>query len=142
AGTSIARGVSERSVFSEESIVAISCPSTTDDVDDSENDDPDRIHEMPVQRQHVDTTGLIRTNTAGQTEQQRDQKHHKTGSHVKGMQADERVIGGTKEVGRNRQAVVVNQPVPLLRRAVHEETAQNYCEQPQPKEYAALSQPE
>ena len=45
----------------------------------------------------------------------RDQREHdQTCGDVKGMQADERVIGCSKQVGRDCQPVFVDQPVPFL----------------------------
>ena len=65
------------------------------------------------------------------SEHRDDREHDQTCGDVKGMQADQRVIGCSEQVGRDRQPVFVDQPVPFLRRAVEEQTTKRNGEQPQ-----------
>src|SRR5215470_16823965 len=66
AGTSISRGVWRLSLNSSViSNVAISLPSASQNVNDSENNDPDRVHKMPVQGKHFHTTGVLPSDSAG-----------------------------------------------------------------------------
>src|SRR5215470_12924311 len=59
-GTSISRGVWRLSFNSSViSNVAISLLSASQNVNDSENDDPNRIHKVPVQRKHFHTARVL-----------------------------------------------------------------------------------
>ena len=91
--------------------------SAPDNVNHGENDDPHAIHKMPVHGKHSDASGLILAYAARQTEEQHDDEHDQTGREVKSVQADQRVIGRSKEVGGDGQPAFVDQPVPFLARA-------------------------
>src|SRR5215510_14054542 len=68
------------------------------DVDHSEDDDPDAIDKMPVQRKHADASRLIRADTARQPEHENDEEHDEACGHVKSVQTDQRVIRCSKEI--------------------------------------------
>src|SRR5215472_15676186 len=79
-GTSISRGVSRLLLnCSFISNVAISLPSASQNVNDSENDDPNHFH----------TTGVLPSDSAGKGEDRYNDEHDQSCSDVKRVQADE-----------------------------------------------------
>src|SRR5690348_4790040 len=85
--------------------------SATHNVDDGEDDDPNAIDKMPVQRKHIDASRLIPPDTASQTEHKHDAKHDQTCGDVKSVQTDQRVISRSKEVRGDPEPVFVDQTV-------------------------------
>src|SRR5579864_8597012 len=134
AGTSIVRGVRHVSFnCSVANSVAIST-SAAENVNYGKNHNPYGVDEMPVHREHFDVTGLLHPHTAAKAEHRNGHEHDETRCDVKRVQADKRVIGCSEQVGRDRQPVFVDQPVPFLRRAIEEQTTQCNGEQPESKE--------
>src|SRR5580704_4321952 len=84
------------------------------DVNHGENYDPNGIDKMPIQRKHIDTAGLIFVDPSSQTKDKDDSEHDQSCSDVKRVQANKRIISRSEEIGRDRQPVFVNEPVPLL----------------------------
>src|SRR4051812_42167954 len=62
--------------------------SPSDDVDHGEHDHPHRVHEMPVERQHVHARRLSGADAAGKPEQKDNGQHQQTDGDVKRVQAD------------------------------------------------------
>src|SRR5215467_584732 len=94
AGTCISRAVPWLSLNSSViSNVAISLflfvASASQHVNDSENDDPNRIHKMPVQGKHFYSRGVFFPDPAGQGEDRHNNHHDHSCSDVKRVQADE-----------------------------------------------------
>src|SRR5262245_40361940 len=90
AGTSISPGVWLLSLNSSViSNVGISLPSASENVNHSENDDPNYIHEMPVHGKHIYATGVFRADPAGNGKNRHDQQHDQPHSDVERMQANE-----------------------------------------------------
>ena len=134
AGTSISRGVRHVSFnCSVADIVAMST-SAAENVNYGKNHNPYGIDEMPVHREHFDATRLLHSHTATKSEHRNNHEHDQTCGDVKRVQPDKRVIGCPEEVGRDRQPVFVDQPVPFLRRAIEEQATERNGEQPQSKE--------
>src|SRR5262249_12026988 len=94
---------------------------------------------MPVQRKHLDARRLIRSDTTRQAEKQHDTQHYQTCGDVKGVQTNQRVVGRSKEIGRDGQPVFVNKPMPFLTSAKQKEAAQYKGEQPPREKSAALT---
>src|SRR5579871_6089002 len=88
--------------------------STSDDVNHGENYNPNCIDKVPVQREYNDAAKMILVHLSRQTEDENDSKHNQAGCDVKRVQPNQRVICGSEQIGRNRQPMLVNQPVPLL----------------------------
>src|SRR5215471_20986114 len=90
AGTSISRGVWRLSFNSSViSNVAISLPSASQNVNDSENDDPNRIHKVPVQRKHFHTARVLGADLARKGKDRHDDEHDDSHGDVERMQANE-----------------------------------------------------
>ena len=69
--------------------IPISSRSPSNDVDDGEHDDPDRIDEMPVERQHLDASAVLRSDLPSQREQENGRQSKKPDRHMEGVQADQ-----------------------------------------------------
>src|SRR5215467_13238368 len=83
AGTSISLGVCRLSLNSSViSNVAISLPSASQNVNDGEDDDPNRIYKMPIQGKHFYTPGVFRAHPAGKREDRHDHEHDHSCSDV------------------------------------------------------------
>src|SRR5215469_6777419 len=114
AGTSISRGIWRLSFNSSViSKVAISLPSASQNVNHSKNNDPDRIHKVPVQREDFYTPGVFPADSAGKGKDRHNDEHDHSHSDVERMQADERKISCPEQIGGDRQPVFIDQPVPL-----------------------------
>src|SRR5437870_3140003 len=58
-------------------------------VDHREDDNPDAIDKMPVQRKHADAGRLVRADTACQPKDEHDAKHDQACSDVKSVQTNQ-----------------------------------------------------
>src|SRR5215469_5089338 len=115
AGTSISRGAWRFSLTcSLISNVAISLPSASQNVHDGKNDDPNRIHKMPVQRKDFYTTGVFLSDATGKREDRHNDEHDQSCGDVERVEADEGVVGCPEQIGGDRQPVFIDQPMPLL----------------------------
>src|SRR5262245_6180190 len=108
-----------------------------DNVDHGEDDDPDAIDKMPIQRKHADASRLFRAETACQPEHENGEEHDQTCGDVKSVQTNQGVVSRSKEVRGDLQPVFVDQTVPFAARAVKKEGAQNDRERPQTQESAS-----
>src|SRR6266403_2149317 len=95
--------------------------SATQNVDNSKNNDPHGIHKMPVQGKYVDASRLLWSDATSKPEKEHDAQHDQSSTHVKGMQANQRIVRCSKKVRGNSEAVLVNQAVPFLASAVQKE---------------------
>src|SRR5580704_4000682 len=86
---------------------------TTDDVNDGEDNDPDSIDKVPVQRQDLNAFGVFFAYVAGDGENEHQQQGAQTDNHVRSMQADQRVERSAEEIGADGQPILVDQLVPL-----------------------------
>src|SRR5215469_11716572 len=124
AGTSISTGARGLcSTCSTDTSVAMFFSSAAENVNDGENNDPHGIHKMPVHGQHLDASRLLRRNATCQPEKQHDAQQDQSNSHVRGVQANQRVVRCSEKVRRDGEPVFVNQAVPFLAGAVQEEGA-------------------
>ena len=62
---------------------------STEDVNDGEDDDPDSIDEMPVERKNFQTAGVLGSHGAIERKDQREREHDEADQDVRGMQADQ-----------------------------------------------------
>src|SRR5262245_8712675 len=85
---------------------------------------------MPVQSQHVDALRVIAPYLARDSERQHDGHHHETGGDVSRVQTDERVVRRAKEIRRDRQTVLVDEPMPFPTGAIEKCRAQQERERP------------
>src|SRR5215467_11948174 len=132
AGTSILRGVEGRSLdCSFISNVAISRSSATKHVHNRKNNDPNRIHKMPVQRKHSDTMRVLPSDLAGKREDRHDEEHDYSYGDVECVQTYERVVGCPEEIGGDRQPALVDQPMPLSSGTKEKQATQQNRERPQ-----------
>src|SRR5262249_1963252 len=104
--------------------------SAAENVNNSKNNDPHGINKMPVHGQHVDAGRLLGPNATCQPEKQHDAQQDQSDTHVRSVQANQRVVRCSKKIRGNGQPVFVDQPVPFLTSAVQKETAENDGEQP------------
>src|SRR5437867_580486 len=63
--------------------------SAAHNVDHGEDDDPNAIDKMPVQRKHADASRLITADTACQPEREHDAEHHQTCGDVKSVETNQ-----------------------------------------------------
>src|SRR5712692_1095573 len=134
AGSSIVRGRREPSFnCSVANSVAMST-SAPENVNYGKNHNPYGVDEVPVHREHFDVTRLLHSHTATKSEHRNGQEHDETSGDVKRVQADKRVICCSEKVGRDRQPVFIDQPVPFLRCAIEEQSTKCDSEQPESKE--------
>ena len=95
-------------------------------------------HTASTKCQYIESTamrpGSARSNASGKSEYRDQRKHNQAHGDVKGMQADERVIGCSKQVRRDCESVFIDQPVPFHGRAVEEQAAQGNGQQPEAEE--------
>src|SRR5271155_294215 len=118
AGTSIVRGVRHASFnCSVVDIVAMST-SAAENVHNGKNYNPYGVDEMPVHREHFDAARILLSHTTTKSEHRNCHEHDETCGDVKRVQPDKRVICRPEQVGRDRQPVFVDQPVPFLGSAI------------------------
>src|ERR1700722_20880970 len=109
-------------------------PSATDDVNYGEHNDPDRIHEMPIQRKDVRPLAVLWFHFAQESENHANDENDQTRGDVKRVQADKRVIRRAKKIRAYGQVLFENQVLPLTARFDQENDAQcNGHEPPQSK---------
>src|SRR5215470_18099976 len=82
--------------------------SAPQNVDNRENNDPNAIHEMPVERKHFGAFGLLRSNAAGQSKEKYDSQQEQTDNYVRGVQPHQGVVRGSKEIRGNSQSMFIN----------------------------------
>ena len=82
---------------------------------------------MPVPGKDFDASALFASNPACESEEQYGADHDETNSHVKGVQADERVVRRAKKICGDGESVFVDQAVPFLAGAVKKEAAEKEC---------------
>src|SRR4051812_14511607 len=111
--------------------------SAAENVNYGKNHNPYGVDEMPVHREHFDVTGLLHFHTATKSEHRDRYQHDETCGDVKRMQPDERVICCPEQVGRDREPVLVDQPMPFLRGAIEKQSTKRDGEQPESKESEA-----
>src|ERR1700677_3458138 len=105
--------------------------SASKNVNHGEHHNPHGIDEMPVHREHFDVIRLLHSHTTSKAEDRNHREHDETCCDVKGMQADEREVRCSEEVGRDCESMFVNQPVPFQGRAVEKQATQRNGQQPQ-----------
>src|SRR5208282_6039248 len=134
AGTSIVRGVRQVSFdCSVADMIAMSA-SAPENVNYGKNHNPYGVDEMPVHREHVDATRMLLFHTTAKSEHRNSHEHDETCGDVKRVQPDKRVVRCPEQVGRNRQAVFVDQPVPFPPCAIEKQSTKRDSEQPESKE--------
>src|SRR6516225_2932550 len=110
--------------------------SSSDQVHHGENDNPNHVYKMPVQREHIHVLGVRLVYLARERQKHYQRQPHQTRGHVKCVQPNQRVIGGAKKIRRNCQSLVVNQAVPLAGSANQKNRAQRQCDKPENPEGA------
>src|SRR6266404_8315300 len=90
-----------------------SLPSASNDVDHRENHNPNRVHKMPIETENIHALGMLALDISKQCEQQDRQESKQAHHHVESMQSDQRKVSGPKQVGLNRESLVINQMSPL-----------------------------
>ena len=81
------------------------CGLSAEDVDNGEDDNPDGVDKMPVEREHFEPAGVLAGERAGEREEQSEREHDEADDDVDGVQANERVKGGAEEIGLDGEAV-------------------------------------
>src|SRR6266481_7275344 len=114
---------------SEQASLIYLAPSAPDHVDDGEDDDPDRVDEMPVpghELHALDVRGLERPRPGEHAD---EREHHDPDDHVRGVQADQRVKRRPEQIRPDRQSVPRDEPHPLGRGTGEEHDRQQYRRQ-------------
>src|SRR5260221_318806 len=86
---------------------SISLSSAPKHVDDGEHDDPDGVHEVPVEGQHSDPRRMLPADVPGDGERRDDRHENQADDHVERVQADQRVVRGPEQVRGDREPVLV-----------------------------------
>src|SRR5580698_5195043 len=107
-------------------------------IDHKKNDDPNHINEMPVERQHVHAFVVLLLHPAKQRKRENEREAEQADRDVKCVQTHERVVGGAKQVGLDREAFVINQVMPLAGGADEENRAKRDGERPKRRKYSAI----
>src|SRR5215469_1939428 len=110
--------------------------SSSDQVHYGENDDPNHVYKMPVQREHIHVLGVCLVYLARERQKHYQRQPHQTRGHVKCVQPHQRVIGGAEKIRRDCQSPLVNQAMPLAGRAHQKNRAQRQCDKPENPERA------
>src|SRR5580698_5741830 len=76
--------------------VSMASPLDSNQVDNRENDHPNRVDEVPVHRQDLHPLGVLAPELRGETEDRYRSEGQQSDGHVKRMQADQRVIRGAE----------------------------------------------
>ena len=87
--------------------------SGADDVNDGDDDNPDRVHEMPIPGNHLDVLGVVCGDLAQQAEDEDEGQEKKPDDHMARMEPDERVERGAEDVRRQGEVVLVDEVLPL-----------------------------
>src|ERR1017187_237073 len=127
-GHAVGRGswIAAGSVFGCWSCIAVLWLLSAEEVNNGEDDDPDGVDKMPVERKHLDPAGVFGGEAAGEREDEGQRKHDEADDDVAGVQADERVEGGAEEISADGEAVAVDELVPLMRGAAEEDASEQY----------------
>src|SRR6202035_3294926 len=96
-----------------------------DDVDESEDDDPYGIHEVPVERKHLDAFAVVRPELTGEGKEKHEPEHEQTEDYMRGMKTHQRVVGRAKEIGADGEVLVGDELVPLQAGVGQKDGAQN-----------------
>ena len=82
-------------------------------VDNSEDHDPNCVYEVPIERQYVNSLGVLLLHLSEKCECHHCRQAHEAHDHVKAVQPDQGVISGSKQVCADRQSLFVDQPMPF-----------------------------
>src|SRR5437899_11458370 len=99
-------------------------------VDHGENNHPHGVHKMPVKGQNIDALGVLLSYIAKQGSQQYRCHSPHAYRDVEGMQTNERIVGGSEQVGLNRKTFVVDQVAPLKSCAGEKQRSEGECQRP------------
>src|SRR5271154_3189060 len=116
--------------------------SASNDVNDCEHDDPNRVHEVPVERQHMRALGVFLFDETAHREGHDNQHRQQTSNDVGRVQTDERIERRAKEVRLNRESFVVNQVLPLTTRSEEEIGSKRNGRQPPEAETLRVTAPQ
>ena len=96
-------------------ILAVFAMSThrPDDVHHCKDNDPHCVDKMPVERQNLNALGVFLHEHAGESEDKHSEQHRQADDDVGRVQSDERIERRPKEIGADRQPVLIDQLVPL-----------------------------
>ena len=115
---------------------------TTYDIGDRKNNDPDRIHEMPVPRDHLDVFVMRFFQVTSQAQEQDQPQQRQPHYNVSGMQANQRIESGAEQVSADRQVMDGDQPFPLKSRPAKEDRSQEDRYHPPELKSAAVLLPQ
>src|SRR6185312_1699439 len=102
----------------------------SDDVNDCEHDDPDNVHEMPIEAQHMHTFGMFLRDRTGYRERHHYQQCHQSNNDVRRVQTHKRVESCAEQVRLDCETFVVDQVLPLPARSKQEITSQGHSHKP------------
>src|ERR1041384_8348074 len=105
--------------------------SPPDNVDDGKNDNPDCIDKVPVPRNHLQTLAMHDGYEPTQTKDEYQQQKTHPYNDVAGVQSYECVERRSKQVGANRQSIVIDQLAPLDGGHGEKKTRQHNCRGPE-----------
>src|ERR1700691_527679 len=101
-----------------------------DNVNHSEHNHPNHIHEMPIERKNFRALAVLRFHFAKERENHGQGDRKQTHRDVKRMQPDKRVVRGAEKIRAHRQTFVVNQVMPLAARTDQKNRAESQGQEP------------
>src|SRR5262249_20196616 len=116
--------------------------SAAHDVDEGEDDDPDRVDEVPVEADDLELLEVLAADALGEREDRHHGHEDEADGHVARVQADERVEGGAEEVGGDGEALVDDEVPPLDSGAAEEDGAEDESRDPPAGEAAPAAAPQ
>src|SRR5689334_22719135 len=79
---------------------------------------------MPIEREHIDPVCLLMCHMPENGERHDYGEKDESYCDVETVQADQRIIGSTEQICTDRQAILIDQAIPLPRRSEEERDAQ------------------
>jgi hypothetical protein len=105
-----------------------------EDIDDSENDDPDAIDEMPIVGNGFDMLGVVGVQTPPKGGNEDSEEEEDADDHMEGVQANEGVKCGAKGICGEGEVFFENEMVPFRTCEVEEVDAKSRRDSPPERE--------
>src|ERR1700733_556761 len=105
-------------------------PLNSDHVNHQEDHDPNRIDEMPIQRENLQPFGVLSPEQPRKIEEHDGRKGEKSHRDVKSMQANQRVIRCTEQIRVYREAITEDQMNPFASGPKEEDSPEQNSKRP------------
>ena len=84
-----------------------------ENVNHGEDDHPNGVDKMPIERQHFETLRVGLAHAAAQGEHESESQHDQADDNVRRVQTDQRVESSAKEIGADGKTILVDELVPF-----------------------------